>query len=147
MFVRAFLFRDCATAYFGQAILQYVNGGIGNDSEIWKNSICCRLAKSGEVELSRNVLMHLGTPSIYQGMLGSAPIYHGFSGSAPTVGDMYSIHIFIATYIYIYVHIFLYTYIYAYIYIYIKMDVFGYSICEIHTTKPSKLGTWLSRVK
>ena len=30
-FLRDFLLRDCDTTYFGPAILQYVNGGIGND--------------------------------------------------------------------------------------------------------------------
>ena len=33
VFVRDFLLRDCDTTYFGPAILQYVNGGIGNDGK------------------------------------------------------------------------------------------------------------------
>ena len=35
-FLRDFLLRDCDTTYFGPAILQYVNGGIGNDGETHK---------------------------------------------------------------------------------------------------------------
>ena len=35
-FLRDFLLRDCDTTYFGPAILQYVNGGIGNDGKTHK---------------------------------------------------------------------------------------------------------------
>ena len=39
VFLYDFLLRDCATTYFGLAILQYVNGGIGKDGEIRKTYI------------------------------------------------------------------------------------------------------------
>ena len=35
-FLRDLLLRDCDTSYFGPAILQYVDGGIGNDSKTLK---------------------------------------------------------------------------------------------------------------
>ena len=35
-FLRDFLLRDCDTTYFGPAIWQYVNGGIGNDGKTRK---------------------------------------------------------------------------------------------------------------
>ena len=42
-----FFFRDCATTYFGPAILQYVNGGIGNDRGIQQkpNNLATRLSR------------------------------------------------------------------------------------------------------
>ena len=35
-FLRDFLLRDCDTTHVGPAILQYVNGGIGNDCKTLK---------------------------------------------------------------------------------------------------------------
>ena len=46
-FLRDFLLRDCDTTYFGPAILQYVNGGIGNDGKTRKkpNNLATRLTR------------------------------------------------------------------------------------------------------
>ena len=47
MFLHDFLFRDSATTYFGPAVLQYVNRGIGNDCEIrkTKSNLVTRLSR------------------------------------------------------------------------------------------------------
>ena len=44
-----FLLQGCDTTYFGQAILQYIGGGIGNDSHAFKLPSFHRLAQSGGV--------------------------------------------------------------------------------------------------
>ena len=37
MFWRGVVFRDCDTPYFGETVLQYVNGGIGHDRKTQDN--------------------------------------------------------------------------------------------------------------